>query len=64
MTLKGARRFQKEAATARNYGPRQGVARAAELPNLQLLTGSVWPYAEAAEVPLLLGEVPTSPSPQ
>lgn len=33
-------------------------ARAAELPNLQLLTGSAWPYAEAAEVPLLLGRGP------
>ncbi len=30
-------------------------ARAADLPNLQLLTGSAWPYAEAPEVPMLLG---------
>lgn len=31
-------------------------ARAAELPNLQLLTGSGWPYAEDSEVPIVLGK--------
>lgn len=31
-------------------------ARAAELPNLQLLTGSAWPYALDAEVPLVIGK--------
>ncbi|ODT69918.1 MAG: hypothetical protein ABS75_14900 [Pelagibacterium sp. SCN 63-23] len=33
-------------------------ARAAELPDLQLFTGSAWPYADAGEVPLLLGRGP------
>lgn len=31
-------------------------ARAAALPDLELLTGSAWPYSDATEVPLVVGE--------